>query len=82
MWRKGNMEHVYVCEELNSENPVENYEHLFNGNLKQQVHIFRRFEYNLKNREKIAEEKIRKTESDHVIVNDPLFSLLLECGNG
>ena len=32
----------------------------------------------LKNRE----EKICKTGSDHVIVNDPLFFLLLECGNG
>ena len=77
-----NMEHIYVCEQFNSEKPAENYEYLFSGNMKQQVQIFRRFEYNLKNREKLAEEKISKTESDHVIVNDPLFSLLLECGNG
>ena len=77
-----NMEHIYICEKLNSEKPAENYEYLFSGNMKQQVQIFRRFKYNLKNREKLAEEKISKTESDHVIVNDPLFSLLLECGNG
>ena len=48
-----NMENIYVCEIYNEEDtPILQYEKIFNGNLKQQVEVYRRFKNNMKKREK------------------------------
>ena len=45
-----NMSHIYSCEYLNSKETTTPYERIFNGNLSEQIEIFRRFENNLKTR--------------------------------
>ena len=71
------MKHIYECQLLNIEEPSEKYKQIFEGNIEQQIIVFRRFDNNF---EKIEKYK-NKTESDeqegttdHVILDrDPLF---------
>ena len=52
--RKENMEHIYICEIYNQEDkPILKYEKIFNGNLKQQIAVFRKFQQNMKRRENL-----------------------------
>ena len=53
------MSHIYSCEYLNIEEIQLEYEKLFNGNISEQISIFRRFENNLKARNKIRLETNR-----------------------
>lgn len=47
-----NMKHIFVCEILNEEaDQNELYENIYNGNIKQQLRIFWKFEENVKKRE-------------------------------
>ena len=47
-----NMKHIFVCEILNEEaDQNELYENIYNGNIKQQLRIFWKFEVNVKKRE-------------------------------
>ena len=45
--QKENMSHIYSCTQLNKEEMILPYEKIFNGNTKEQIEIFRRFETNL-----------------------------------
>ena len=42
------MKHVYICEQIN-EKTVESemYENIYNGNIRKQIEVFRKFEENL-----------------------------------
>ena len=70
------MSHIFNCKLLN-EGVIqkEQYENIFNGNIKQQIRIFRKFENNMGKRETIKNRK-NETElpSDPC---DPLFSAAL-----
>ena len=52
------MTHIYNCKMLNSDEPNLNYEKIFNGNIGEQIAIFRRFENNLKMREQILNKNL------------------------
>ena len=51
-----NMSHIYSCEYLNMKEITSAYEKIFNGNLSEQIEIFRRFENNLKVRNEMRLE--------------------------
>jgi hypothetical protein len=80
------MKHIYECQLLNVEEPSEKYEQIFEGNIEQQIIVFRRFDNNFEKYEKYK----NKTESeeqdgitDHVILDrDPLLSVMLDYSNG
>ena len=60
-----NMTHIYNCEMLNNDEPNFKYDKILNGNICEQIEIFRRFENNLKKREQII------TENETVLPCDP-----------
>ena len=76
------MEHIYYCKYINSEETEGKYENLFCGNMNEQKIVFRRFEQNLENRKEYSNIKICDNEEgkpDQVIHDsDPLFSVSLE----
>ena len=51
------MQHIYCCEYLNQEKPEISYESIYNGNLKTQMEIFKRFRNSLESRNKIKNGK-------------------------
>ena len=57
------MSHIYSCEYLNIEEIQLEYEKIFNGNISEQISIFRRFEHNLKTRNEIRLEKETETNN-------------------
>ena len=46
------MEHIFECEQLNSKTPEISFRKIFEGNLKQQIEVYKQFAHNMKNREK------------------------------
>ena len=47
------MSHIYSCESINQTKIKTNYEHIYNGNLRKFLEIFRRMKTNLKTRQEI-----------------------------
>jgi hypothetical protein len=79
-----NMEHVYMCTNLNKENPKNPYESIFKDDVCKQLEVCKRFRQNFEQRRKnIDEEKIRleETEYHEILFVDPLSSLF-ENSNG
>jgi hypothetical protein len=69
------MKHIYICEILNEgDKQSEQYENIFNGNITQQIKVFRKFELNMKKREVIKNNKFDKMETKPPC--DPLFDPL------
>ena len=66
------MNHIYQCEFLNEQEAEMEYEKIFNGNLIEQTTVFRRFEQNMKKRNK---EKLKQIKPPC----DP-FCDTLNCG--
>ena len=67
------MSHIYSCEYLNIEETELDYERIFNGNITEQISIFRRFENNLKARNEMkinTETETNDQPCDQLI--DPL----------
>ena len=50
---KENMSHIYSCQYLNEKKESQPYGNVHNGKLNEQIEIFRRFENNMKERNKI-----------------------------
>ena len=84
------MRHIYYCKYLNKrEEEVIPYEEIFKEDVESQSKVYKRFENNLKQREKLINMNNEKNEEiiTHAILCDPLSSLLeyskcsLECGN-
>ena len=72
-----NMNHIYNCEHLNSDKPVEKFEMIYSDKIRKQKTVLKRFEQNMETRG----EKIE--ELTHVIQScDPPFSVLYGIGNG
>ena len=59
-----NMEHIYICKLFNKEKLEVEYKQLFNGNLTQQITVFKRFIKSFEEREK-QETEMNKTEIPH-----------------
>ena len=51
------MLHIYYCDILNQKKPELSYDLIFNGNLKSQIEIFRKFTKNLETREELKSKK-------------------------
>jgi hypothetical protein len=61
------MKHIYQCETINDgEQPVLKYEKIFEGNICEQIEVFRKFERNIENRKKFNELK-----KENIIPCDP-----------
>ena len=54
--KKEDMLHIYNCEMFNSDQPNLKYEKIFDGEIFEQIQVYRRFETNLKKREQIINE--------------------------
>ena len=66
---KENMMHIYNCKILNKERPKEIFDKIFENNLNKMEYILNRFKGNMKQREKLKENK----DISHEILNcDPL----------
>ena len=66
---KENMMHIYNCKILNKERPKEIFDKIFENNLNKMEYILNRFKGNMKQREKLMENK----DISHEILNcDPL----------
>ena len=51
------MNHIYSCKYLNKKEETLPFEKIYQGNIKQQVKVFKRFVENFEIRQKILEEK-------------------------
>ena len=70
-----NMQHVYSCKLLNNKSEEFSYNYLFNGNIQQQIKVYKRFKNNLEEREKLKTD-LRKNDLDHTIPDgEPLYSV-------
>ena len=69
------MEHIYLCEILNKEKEqLIPYKQIFNGNISEQITIFKIFQKNMKEREKLLNIERQNKENFHVIPSgDPLY---------
>ena len=67
------MKHVYNCKQLNINETEIEYEEVYRDNLKYLKCIEKRFEENLKEREKQLQE---------ILHRDPLQSVTMDCNNG
>ena len=64
---KEDMKHIYQCETINDgEQPVLKYEKIFEGNICEQIEVFRKFERNFENRKNLNEIK-----KEDLIPRDP-----------
>ena len=57
---KKNMSHIYSCQYLNEKKESQPYQNVHNGKLNEQIEIFRRFENNMKEINKIKLNLERK----------------------
>ena len=53
---KENMKHIYICEKLNKEKPIIEYEQIFGDNIVKMKYILGRFNENMKEREKLEKQ--------------------------
>ena len=75
------MEHIYLCKILNKEEEQLPYKQIFNGNIGEQITIFKRFQKNMKERENLWKIEKQKNENLHVIPSgDPLYKYLYSNG--
>ena len=76
------MEHIYTCKMLNCDIPSTKYEYIYSDNVKLIYKVYRRFDDNMNNRERILvqNEENQKDEENindyHVIqLSDPLYAV-------
>ena len=76
------MEHIYSCKLLNKQEEYQlPYKMIFIGNIGEQIMIFRTFQNNMKEREKLLKNEKQKNENSHVIpCGDPLYNDLYRNG--
>ena len=77
---KEDMMHIYSCKYLNNNEEVIPYEEILKEDVKLQSKVHKRFENNMKQREKLRDMNNHESNS-HAILRDPLSSLL-EYSNG
>ena len=71
------MEHIYSCKLLNKEKYQLSFNLIFTGNIGEQITIFKIFQNNMKERERLLNNQKLKNKNFHVIPNgDPLYDYL------
>ena len=66
-----NMQHIYYCEFLNQKKPQSSYDLIFNGNIKSQIEIYRKFTTNMERRQELKTRKESPCDpSDPLYCND------------
>ena len=76
-----NMEHIYNCKFLNTEEAKLPYRYLFSGNLGQQVSVYKRFRNNFEESEKLKIETQKDDNCSQAIPHwDPLYLPLYSNG--
>ena len=69
------MKHVYICEKLNENtDQSEEYENIYNGNIRKQIEVFRKFEENLNKYNILKTENQTKNES-----SPPCDPIVIRC---
>lgn len=69
---RDNMKHIFICEQLNKEQPTEEYEQIYGENLIKMKYVLNRFNENLNQREKLEKiERIDKQNHQEILVCDP-----------
>ena len=76
------MEHIYLCKLLNNEEIKVQYKQIYNGNIIQQITVFRRFMINIENRAKIKNENNTQIGSHAIAKSGEPQSSRLEYCNG
>ena len=51
--KREDMKHIYECDIYNEEEAMLNYEEIYNGDMNDQIEIFRKFEENYRKREEL-----------------------------
>ena len=72
---KEDMEHVYSCKILNSETTDIHYEEIYKDNIYQISEVHKRFQKNLKKREKLMNENEGRRNPHVILPQDPLYSV-------
>ena len=81
-WQREDKKHIYYSKILNkNKSETENYSMIYNGSISQQISVFKRFEENFKQREKLLKTKLetkRNTEEkeENLPPCDPIVDLL------
>ena len=71
------MEHIYCCKLLNKEEHQLSFKLIITGNIGEQITIFKIFQNNMKERERLLNNEKLKNQNFHVIPNgDPLYDYL------
>ena len=63
------------CKLLNSEKEELSYDYIFNGSLQQQIEVFKRFQINFEEREKLLDKSEQENHSHAIPSGEPLFSV-------
>ena len=63
--------HTYSCTQLNKEEMILPYDKIFNGNMSEQIEIFRRFKNNLERRNQMILESETQSEQTGISDNPP-----------
>jgi hypothetical protein len=67
---KEDMKHIHNCEIINNGEKIDlEFEKIFEGNIPEQIKVFRKFERNLKTRENLKEEKKDTTPCDPLVIH-------------
>ena len=69
------MSHIYSCESINQTKIKTNYEHIYNGNLRKIIEIFRRMKTNLKTRQEIKSRTVFPCDP-----SDPPYCISMDLG--
>ena len=74
------MKHVYMCQILNPEKSLTEYEEVYSENIHSIKEVYRRFQNNLNERERQLNKN--KEFSHAILVSDPLYSTCIDYSNG
>ena len=69
--QKENLSHIDSCTQLNKEEIFLLYEKIFNGDMSEQIEVFRRFENNFERRNQIKSESETQSEQTRISDNPP-----------
>ena len=67
------MSHIYSCESINQTKMKTNYDHIYNGNLRKMIEIFRRMKTNLKTRQEMKSRTVFPCDP-----NDPRYCISMD----
>ena len=69
-----NMQDIYSCKLLNSDKEELSYDYIFKGSLQQQIKVFKRFQINFEEQDKLIDNSEQENHSHAIPSGEPLFS--------